>query len=72
MTDEAMEPEVADPKPPSDGERKKLVLSLRMRDVTHQQSGKVFAIIGGAAAEAEIIGSSRDLPILSARDHRTL
>ena len=46
MTDEAMKPEVPDPKPPSDGERKKLVLSLRMRDLTHQQSSKVFAIIG--------------------------
>jgi hypothetical protein len=48
VTDEAMKPEVPDPKPPSDGERKKLVLSLRMRDVTHQQSGKVFAMIGAS------------------------
>ena len=45
MTDEATKPEAPDSKPPSDGERKKLVLSMRMRDVTHQQSGKVFAII---------------------------
>jgi hypothetical protein len=46
VTHEATKPEAPDPKPPSDGERKKLVLSLRMRDVTHRHSGKVFAIIG--------------------------
>jgi hypothetical protein len=40
VTHEATKPEAPDPKPPSDGERKKLVLSLRMRDVTHPQSGK--------------------------------
>ena len=46
MAGEATKPEAPDPKPLSDGERKKLVLSLRMRDVTHQHSGNVFAIIG--------------------------
>ena len=68
MTDEATKPEASAPKPPSDGERKKsgLVAAHARLDAPAEQQG--VRIIEAPPP----IGSSRDLPILSARDHRTL
>jgi hypothetical protein len=61
MTDDRTKSEAPAPKPPRAPERKPLVLPPNAKDMTGEQRGKVFAIIGAPPKRWPVLPNMRDV-----------